>query len=256
MKRSLEKYIGQDINFWHIEDVIREKGKSARFLAKCTACNDPELKNISAYSILCGDSKSCGCMRSKWVSDAQVEDLTGQTFYFLTVLKLDHVAKNRQCMWLCRCICGQELVVYASNLKRGHTKSCGCIKASKPEKRIMEILNANHVEYDYEFHFDGFKGVNGGILEFDFAILKDKKAIALIEYQGIQHYKEYEKDKANANFGKYQREVSDPMKKEFCEKHNIPLFEIRYDEDLDLKTLSILKQIQTCYANTVPSLIA
>lgn len=30
---------------------------------------------------------------------------------------------------LCRCDCGRETEVFTSNLTRGHTKSCGCLKA-------------------------------------------------------------------------------------------------------------------------------
>ena len=30
---------------------------------------------------------------------------------------------------LCRCECGNETIVFEDNLKRGHTRSCGCLKA-------------------------------------------------------------------------------------------------------------------------------
>ena len=31
-------------------------------------------------------------------------------------------------MWLCRCDCGNEIVVLSGNLLKGNTKSCGCIQ--------------------------------------------------------------------------------------------------------------------------------
>ena len=57
-------------------------------------------------------------------------DIAGQRFGRLTALRRvpppEGTAPNDY--WLCRCDCGQERVVLASNLIRGHTKSCGCLK--------------------------------------------------------------------------------------------------------------------------------
>lgn len=39
-------------------------------------------------------------------------------------------------MWLCRCICGTELVLDANRFRTGHTKSCGCRK-NRPTSRIQ-----------------------------------------------------------------------------------------------------------------------
>lgn len=55
----------------------------------------------------------------------KLNDLTGQTFGQLTVKK--YVGQRR---WLCRCSCGKETVVFAANLTRGHTKSCGCLRGT------------------------------------------------------------------------------------------------------------------------------
>lgn len=55
-------------------------------------------------------------------------DLTGQQFGFLTVVS--HVPDSKPAKWLCRCVCGKETIVSGSNLRRGHTKSCGCIKGT------------------------------------------------------------------------------------------------------------------------------
>ncbi len=56
------------------------------------------------------------------------EDLTGQVFGELTVLRRAEEKKNNHLCWVCRCICGKECVVAASRLKNGHTKSCGCAR--------------------------------------------------------------------------------------------------------------------------------
>lgn len=58
-------------------------------------------------------------------------DLCGQRFGMLVVLQ--KVERPQQCKttgtyWLCRCDCGQERIVHRSNLRRGHTTSCGCKK--------------------------------------------------------------------------------------------------------------------------------
>ena len=49
--------------------------------------------------------------------------IIGKKFGRLTVIK-----KMENNKYLCKCDCGNETVVYASNLITGHTKSCGCNK--------------------------------------------------------------------------------------------------------------------------------
>jgi hypothetical protein len=51
-------------------------------------------------------------------------DLTGQTFGRLTVLGYSHTNKHGQSMWLCRCECGNEIIVTGIHLKSGHSQSC------------------------------------------------------------------------------------------------------------------------------------
>ena len=53
------------------------------------------------------------------------EDLTGRKFGRLTVLRRVE-NKGAYVMWECQCDCGNVIVARASNLKNGHTKSCGC----------------------------------------------------------------------------------------------------------------------------------
>ena len=57
-----------------------------------------------------------------------VEDIIGKKFGDLTVVSLSEPTPSGKRRWLCKCTCGNTTVVSEDNLKRGHTKSCGCRK--------------------------------------------------------------------------------------------------------------------------------
>lgn len=63
------------------------------------------------------------------------KSLVGEKFGKLTVLEQveDYVSKKGQheAQWLCLCECGNTTIVNGANLKNGHIRSCGCIKASR-----------------------------------------------------------------------------------------------------------------------------
>ena len=63
--------------------------------------------------------------------------LPGQKFNKLKIISLHHKRlyinpktnkKKYKEFYLCKCDCGNEIVVYKDNLKRNHTTSCGCYK--------------------------------------------------------------------------------------------------------------------------------
>jgi len=72
--------------------------------------------------------------------------MIGKTFGRLTVVSLDHTDKNSH--WLCRCSCGNELVVPRPNLSTGHTKSCGCYNSEVTTQR-----NHRHGEAGTRLHY-------------------------------------------------------------------------------------------------------
>jgi hypothetical protein len=55
----------------------------------------------------------------------QFNDLTGQKFGQVTVIRLDGMRK-RQTYWMCLCDCGRETSINAWHLRSGRTTSCGC----------------------------------------------------------------------------------------------------------------------------------
>lgn len=70
---------------------------------------------------------SCGCWKQELTSQRKLEDFTGQRFGRLVVIEraeTTHVSTR----WKCKCDCGNECIVLAQNLKKGHTISCGCYR--------------------------------------------------------------------------------------------------------------------------------
>ena len=69
-----------------------------------------------------------------------IVDLTGQKFGKLTVINQadPYISPSgyRKTRWCCECDCGNNVVVVASDLKRGHTQSCGCFQREMTGKAL------------------------------------------------------------------------------------------------------------------------
>lgn len=121
-----------------------------------------------------------------------------------------------------------------SSLISGTTKSCGCIK-SIGERETSSVLRKFNIKYKQQYSFDDLRTSKNGIPRFDFGILnQDNTLNFLIEYQGIQHYI------PDIQFGKIEREETDELKKEYCRKNNIKLYEILYNENIEEAVTNIL----------------
>lgn len=199
-----------------------------------------------------GKKPSCGCLKysgfKKHKSETEV-DLIGKRFENLLVVDSGPIIltgkdKKRRRTWKCKCDCGQTIFVTTGDLVSGNTKSCGCL-VSVGQKRVAELLSARHVDFVSEYSFPDLLSDKGYPLRFDFAVFRDGILSFLLEYQGEQHY-----IKRNVWFGRQQREKTDKQKKRYCKDHNIPLYEIAYDEDISDKLSLILK---LAHDNTVPS---
>jgi hypothetical protein len=64
--------------------------------------------------------------KRKSPSKTQIIDLTGQTFNHFVVLKRVENDLHNNPQWLCKCVCGIEIIVLGSSLRCNRTKSCGC----------------------------------------------------------------------------------------------------------------------------------
>lgn len=62
---------------------------------------------------------------------AVVKDLTGQRFGRLVVLKQDGKTNNGNAKWFCQCDCGNTKSIASYALRRGNTRSCGCLQSER-----------------------------------------------------------------------------------------------------------------------------
>lgn len=66
-------------------------------------------------------TKSCGCLHR----DVLFNDITNARFGKLVAIKVDHRDKDGRCHWLCKCDCGNEVVVPVKVLTVNGKQSCG-----------------------------------------------------------------------------------------------------------------------------------
>lgn len=191
-----------------------------KFFCQCDCGNQVLLKRSD---LIMGNNTRCGFQCSIPKKAHNFIDETGNRYGKLTVIKRAENKLNRsEAYWECLCDCGNTVIVVGTSLRSGNTQSCGCIK-SKGERKIENILIEHNINFQREYSFENLY-INNGLAKFDFAIFdNDNNLLKLVEYQGIQHFN-------NSDFGKLQRENSDPKKREYCQKNNIPLIEIPYTD--------------------------
>lgn len=197
-------------------------------------CGNPKIIIVAGSHLRSGHTTSCGCVQKQAARNNTYKDITGQRFDNL--IALENIGSNAKgnALWKCKCNCGNIITVSGVELRRGHTKSCGCIQ-SFGEQKIIQILLENNILFTNQKTFDNCRFENTNALaKFDFYVNEQY----IIEYDGKQHYNEggWEEDFSQI----YYR---DRFKDEYCKQNNIPLIRIPYThyndlclEDLQLET--------------------
>lgn len=71
-------------------------------------------------------------------------DIQGQRFGRWTVLAFDQTV-NGNARWLCRCDCGEEVVVEGQSLRKGVSRSCGClVREENASRNAFNRLGERH----------------------------------------------------------------------------------------------------------------
>lgn len=114
--------------------VVIDEHKNGKWpMCRCR-CDCGNVKEIRRYSLLSGNTTSCGCIRRG--------DLTGRRFGRLIALEYAG-RQGRKTLWHCRCDCGKEVVVQRSSLISGNTTSCGC--AADPSRLLADRVDGTRL---------------------------------------------------------------------------------------------------------------
>ncbi len=189
--------------------------------------------DVQTSDLTSGKRKDCGHSHRAYLHEKRTKDIIGEVHGHLLVKEMlpsIKVGKKWRAMCRCECLlCGNIIDVQKDYIISGDTKSCGCLK-SVGEQTILSYLIEHNIPHKTQYHFDDLKTPKDHVCWFDFGILNNDKSLKfLIEFQGRQHFEEMP---GPWNFGQYAREVTDPLKREYCHKNNIPLYEIKYDADI------------------------
>ena len=143
MNRKMTDISGRVFGNW---TVIKFEYYKSNYFWLCR-CSCGEERIVSRNSLVNGRSKSCG----------HPEDIIGKKFGRLTVISYKD-KKNQKSTIDCLCDCGKRVIVYASNVKSGKTKSCGCYQSENSSKICSETQIKNKKGGIYNWYFIDYDG--------------------------------------------------------------------------------------------------
>lgn len=122
--------------------------------------------------------------------------------------------------------CGHEYKVRPLKFIAGNR--CPSCTSSKGELLIESVLKESGLSFKKEFSFPECKNMRP--LRFDFCVHSiEEDVLLLIEFDGIQHYKEIKHFGGRKDF--LRRVKNDRIKSNFAKNAGIPLLRIRYDQE-------------------------
>lgn len=68
-----------------------------------------------------------------------IKNEIGNRYGRLTVVSFSHLNKHHKAVWLCKCDCGNGALITGSNLRKGETRSCGCLVREISGNRLRGI---------------------------------------------------------------------------------------------------------------------
>ena len=141
---------------------------------KCR-CKCGKTAYVAGRNLTRGDTKSCGCLVE------EKRNISNQRFGHLVALYPDQTWKESPQKWICCCDCGNTCSVSISNLKNGHTRSCGCLNnieyRTMIEGTCLEVIASTKVPKNNR---SGIKGVS--------YYSKTDSWIATLTFKGRHYY--------------------------------------------------------------------
>lgn len=190
-------------------------------LCKCKICG--QFSSKYPKHIITGH----GCKKCSSIKRGENLKLTQEEFVDRiknknTNIKIEGTYNGYNERILCRClICNKSWNPVASSIL--NSSGCPFCEMSIGEQRIKSYLDNHSIKYYYEHTFSDLRGINNGMLSYDFYLPFYN---LLIEFQGVQHEKSINYFGEKKQF-KIQQE-HDNRKRRYAKKHEINLLEIWY----------------------------
>jgi hypothetical protein len=145
------KLVGRKINAWSILEASIYKNNKQYWKCKCD-CGT--IKDVSESNLLQNRSKSCGCLKENKPGPLFI-DLTGKKFGRLVASEYIKNNNGTKALWKCKCDCGNEIITESSSLRKGITKSCGCIRHEYLDTTIigkkfgkLTVIEFSHMNFN------------------------------------------------------------------------------------------------------------
>lgn len=199
----------------------------------CKKCNNT-FKQRPTFHLQEHGCPKCGIKKASEHKRLTIEEFIerakkvhGDKYDYSKVQYVDHHIKVEIICKTCKKIFKQRPTnhIFSKN-------GCSHCKKPKGEIKVLELLEKHNIEFITQKTFDGCRYKLP--LRFDIYI----QNIGCIEYNGIQHYE------PNEYFGIKEfkdTQLRDKIKIDYCRNNNIPLYIIRYDEDIKDRMKEILK---------------
>lgn len=215
-----------------ISDSFESSSKNIKIKYSCGFVTERTYLGIKGSEYRCPHCNKKGYKRDTDKFYTEIKELVGDEYTFNgEYINCDtkmNVVHNK---------CGYVYKVKPTSFINNGTR-CPICTSSKSEENISRYFKDNDVDFIEQYTFKDLVGIKGGLLRFDFAVMKDKKLLFLLEYDGEYHYQPIEGEEVL----RIQQE-HDRRKNEYCKNNNIELHRIPYWEHDNL--ISKMEEILT-----------
>lgn len=229
-KMTHEEYLNEIENRYPGQFVLTTKfsGLCNNIKGKCLICGSKI--NKKAHSLLENGCRKCNTIEynSKLFYN-KLNDLFGED-----IIPLSDYVNASENMDFYRKSCGHYFSITPNHLF--NRKSCPKCNKSIGEQKIENLLIKYNIKYEDQKTFNNLRGVNDGLLPYDFYLPEYN---LLIEFQGEQHEHPIECFGGEEKF-KVQQE-HDKTKREYSKLHKINLLEIWYYDINNIEKILIEK---------------
>ena len=202
---------------------------------KCNKCN--KIFKRAPVNVLRKNQTKCPWCESHFskyninILEEKIKDLKGNNF---TLISDNYNGKERKILIKCN-NCN---LIFETSINSFIINDTGCpkCKSSHGEKKIRDYLNLRDFSFEEQKTFQGLNNK-----KFDFYLELNNKKFA-IEYNGKQHYEAIEYFGGEEAFKKQKERDSD--KKQFCQKNNIELIIIPYNDESMIETELLAQRLR------------